>query len=533
MSAEATIYEKLKQVRVKEGIDLPHPPNLRKTITTSSGEERKLVLRNYQQQMIVHLLAMKRFVVGDDTGLGKTVETIGGLCQVWARKPDTKVVVLTKKSVIPQWADELDRFTTGVTILKGVGTPKKRSKVHDEWEQSTGPTVLIQGYTSFCNDFTRVQHWEGHILVADEATVFKTPTTRVHKVCRHLSERADRVWALTATLIKNTLMEGYGIYRVVIPDHQISKMSSSTFMSTYCITQMQRIGRGRRVPVIVGYHPRDITRFKEAIDPYYLGRPKHSVAKELPVLTTKDVKVGLTVFQQRKYDEALEGLLEMGDGDEKETTPLTAITYCQEIVNHPALIGFDADYDSEKLDALMEMVTEGGDLHDEKVIVFTRFKTMVDVAIPKLEKAGVRCVRVTGSEGEDERQAAQKAFQDPKSDTRVIFITMAGGDAINLQTAKALVFYDTPWSAGDYLQILGRMIRVGSEHDRVYAIHLVCRGTVDERVQTVRRKKMNLLESVLGKRLKGEGEGIEGIFEVKSDLLEVYDGLREDARSKR
>ena len=239
------------------------------------------------------------------------------------------------------------------------------------------------------------------------------------------------------------------------------------------------------------------------------------------------------MFQQRKYNEALEGLLELGDGDEKETTPLTAIIYCQEIVNHPALIGFDADYDSEKLNALMEMVTEGGDLHDEKVIVFTRFKTMVDVAIPKLEKAGVRCVRVTGSEGEDERQEASKAFQDPKSDTRVIFITMAGGDAINLQTAKALVFYDTPWSAGDYLQILGRMIRVGSEHDRVYAIHLVCRGTVDERVQAVRRKKMNLLESVLGKRLKGEGAGIEGIFEVKSDLLEVFDGLREDARSQR
>ena len=281
-TADLTIYEKLKRVRTKEGINLPHPPNLRKTITTNSGEERKLVLRNYQQQMILHLLAMKRFVVGDDTGLGKTVETIGGLCQVWARKPDTKVVVLTKKSVIPQWADELERFTTGVTVLKGVGTPKKRAKAHEEWENSTGPTVLIQGYTSFCNDFTRVQNWKGHILVADEATVFKTPTTRVHKgVQTPFRSGRPRVGSH-----RNPHQEH--------PDGGIRDLPCGSPRSGHVQNVRQHLhvvllhhadaadrqgssgARDRRIP------PRDIARFREIIDPYYLGRPKHSVAKELP-----------------------------------------------------------------------------------------------------------------------------------------------------------------------------------------------------------------------------------------------------------
>merc|ERR1712048_19927 len=138
-----------------------------------------------------------------------------------------------------------------------------------------------------------------------------------------------------------------------------------------------------------------------------------------------------------------------------------------------------------KMTTLMEMITGDGELYDEKVIVFTRFKEMVNTAMPILNEAGVKCVRVTGSENEKERQSAMDAFQNTADPTRVIFITMAGGDAINLQAAKAVVFFDMPWSAGDYLQILGRMLRIGSEQQNCYAIHLVCRGSIDEHAEDI------------------------------------------------
>jgi len=456
-----------------------------------------------------------------------TVETISGLCHLWKRDPDMKAVVLTKKSSVPQWEDEFAKFTTGVNVIMAVGNPKQRAVAHDEWENATGPTVLIQGYTSACNDFGRLQHWGGYTLVMDEVTVVKTSTTRVHKVCKHLSDQADRCWGLTATLIKNNLMEGYGIYRVVVPD--LFRMTANAFMQNYCITRMQRVANGRMVPQIVGYRQSDIEKFRDQIDLYYLGRPKHAVATDLPVLTTKNVKVGLTKFQHEKYQEALGGLLELGSGDERETTQLTALIYCQEIVNHPALIEYP-DYTSEKLDALVDMLTDGGDLHDEKVIVFTRFKEMVNTAIPVLEKAGIRCTRVTGDESEQDRREAMNAFQNPDDPTKVIWITMAGGDAINLQAAKAIVFYDTPWSAGDYIQIVGRMIRIGSDHDTCYAIHLICRDTIDERVQQVVRKKMNLIEGVLGSRVKGE-KGEDLVYDAGSEVKDLYDTMIADARS--
>ena len=502
---------------------------MRKTIFKRDGTEIPLELRSYQKQMVVHLMAMTRFIVGDDTGLGKTVETIASLCQVWRRTPDTKAIILTKKSSVPQWASEFERFTEEVTVIVCVGGPKQRAAQRLAWEKASGPTVLIQGYASAGNDFSELQNYRDYILICDEATAFKSPETRTHKVCKHLSQQAGRCWGLTATLIKNNLMEGYGIYRVVVPD--LFPMTPQGFMNNYCIVQMQVVAKGRRVPQIVGYRQSDILAFREKIDEFYLGRPKHSVATELPVLTTRDVSVGLTTWQAEKYQEALSGLMEHGDGeirDFQETTQLTSLIYCQEIVNHPGLIEFP-DYSSEKLDALVDLLGADGEFEGEKVIVFTRFAKMVDIAIARLTKEKIKCTRVTGAENERGRKAAMDAFQDPKNPTQVIFITMAGGDAINLQAAKALIFYDTPWSAGDYLQILGRMIRIGSEHDSVYAIHMVARDTIDERVQSVVKKKMKLIEQVLGERVKGK-QGADVIYDAGSETKDLFAAMVADAR---
>jgi SNF2 family DNA or RNA helicase len=107
---------------------------------------------------------------------------------------------------------------------------------------------------------------------------------------------------------------------------------------------------------------------------------------------------------------------------------------------------------------------------------------------------------------------------------------MAAAEGVNLQLAKAVIFYDTPWSAGDYLQIIGRMIRIGSVHENVFSYHLVAPKTIDDRVIKTLNAKMTLIESVLGKRLKSEGDGSETIVNTSSELADLFAGLLEDAQ---
>mgnify|MGYP000904728859 CR=1 FL=1 len=459
-----------------------------------------------------------------------TLMTISALTYLWERNPDQKVIILTSKSAVEQWAGELRKFTKGITTFVSRGTPAQRRKIREKFIAATGPSVLVMGYRTAVQDFSDLQGEEGYVLVTDEAAAYKNHQTQVHQVCKWLSGKAVRTWALTATLIKNNLVEGWGVYNVVVPG---LFGSHNAFLNDFCITRLQQLpGTRRQVPVIVGYRQKDIAEFRRRIDPYFLGRPKFEVASELPPLVTRHIMVGMNSAQQAKYEEALEGLLvvgsKQGQTEEKEVTKLTAVTYCQQIVNHPDLIGVDGE--SEKLDALLDLVGPGGELEGEKVIVFTRFRKMVDILVPALKKLGIKSSRITGAEDEKERKASQDAFQNTKSDTMVCCITTAAAEAINLQTAKALVFYDTPWSAGDYLQILGRMIRIGSTHDRCYAIHLVTEKTIDERVVKVLSKKMGLVEAVLGKRIKGEGDS--GVMvDAVNDLSDLFEGLLQDARS--
>jgi SNF2 family DNA or RNA helicase len=524
-------HKRLKEYRQRTDLSLKATPLLKTTFTGFDGEEHPFKLRYYQVQGVLHLVAMNRFLLGDDTGIGKTIQSIASLCFVWAKQPDMKAVILTNKSVVGQWALEFEKFCApdSINVITCVGSPAKREKVYQEFEQASGPTVLIMGYATSRRDIKHIQHWKDFVLICDEATAFKNPTTQTYKVVRHLSKNASRFWALTATLIKNNLIEGYGIYSLLVPG--LFPPSKNKFMMEYCLTRLQQIpGTRRQIPVIIGYRKDQIERFRDKIDPYFLARAKFDVATELPVLQIKQHKCGMTRAQEAKYREALEGLLEKDRTDEEvETTKLTSLIYCQQIVDHPELV--DCEGDSDKMKELFELLTEG-DLAGEKIIVFSRFRKMIDKLeeVASSKKYKLKSVRITGAEtDEHERKAAMQQFQDPNNDVQICWITMAAAEGINLQAAKAIVFYDSPWSAGDYLQILGRMIRIGSKHDRCYAIHLVAKGTIDTKVMSVLRTKMKLIEQVMGKRLKGEGMDDVAVS-ADNSIDDIFQALQQDAR---
>lgn len=528
------VYAQLKQYRTREDLTLKPTDLLKETFVGFDGEERPIKLRYYQVQGVLHMVCMNAFVLGDDCGLGKTLQTIAAYCYVCGRpnEKDTKAIIMTNKSVTEQWALEFEKFTKpgAINVIVCKGTPKRREKFYEQFVASEGPTVMVMGYATARQDITRLLEFKDYILVLDEATAVKNPKSRIHKCIAHMAKNARRVWGLTATLIKNNLIEGYGIYQVVNPG--LFPKSTNKFMEQFAVTRLQRLPKSNRsVPVIVGYRKDHISRFRQLIDPFFLSRSKMDVATELPVVTFQEEYVDMLPAQKVKYQEALDGLLEIdATGEEKETTQLTSLIYCQQIVDHPALI--ECDGDSNKMKRLFEKLTEG-DLGDEKIIVFSRFRGMVDILEEEAKKKKIPCTRITGSENEEERRDAMLKFQDPKDDTRVCFITMAAAEGINLQAAKAFFFYDLPWSAGDLIQLLGRMLRIGSKHDRCYAVYFLTRDSIDEHVLKILKKKMKLLESIMGKRLKGEKEDKETMVKMENEISDLFDSLQEEARRRK
>ena len=524
----------LKNYRTKTDVVLKPVRAMKKSFTGLDGKERPLSLRYYQVIGVLHLIFADRFILGDDCGLGKTIQTITALAALWERGEARRTVVVTIKSSVRQWEKEFYKFLEEgtVRIFLCVGSPAKRKKIYEEFlAYNQGPVVLIVGYATLRQDITIVQGCTDFCMVCDEATAFKNPSTRTWQVIKHLAGRAHKAWGLSATIIKNKILDGYGIYSAIVPT--LFSSSRNKFVTEFCITRLVDIpGSRRKILQIEGSTKAQVAAFREKIDLYFLGRAKHEVASELPTLTIREEEIFLSPGQRRLYSEIREGCfvppkkkLEEGDMGDEPMSALAKLTYYQQAANHPKLCGVDAV--SSKFARLLELVEES-DLSEEKIIIYTRFREMVDLGIKEFEARGIRCTRITGKENKvEQRDKAQSLFQSATSGVNVIWITNAASESINLQAAKAIVFYDTPWTGGEYIQIIGRMVRIGSLHDKCLAIHLIAKGTIDKQTTAALEASMETIEGVLGKRLQGEREGVDVLPSSQSfeDLLRSVEKL--------
>ncbi len=525
----------LKEIRERKEIKFK-PSSLLRPSIIHYGQEKPFQLRKYQIVGTLHLILMGRFLLGDDTGVGKTIQTISALCHLWETNP-TKVIIVTNKSLVGQWGSEFHKFVLDGKIETFLcsGTPAKRKKTYERFKAHEGPCALILGYATVRQDyFEHLADLKGFTLVLDECTNIKSIGSRISQICRLFSAQASRCWGLTATLIKRDLVDGWGIYSVVYPG-LFQEKTEDAFMRNFCVTRevdtFVKNGKPIKKRIIVGYRKDQIERFKEIIGPFFLSRSKEleEVASELPNLTIKCIDLKMTEAQEAKYEEALNGLLTLGSGEEKETTKLSRLAYCQQIVNHLELI--ECEGDSPKLDALIDLLTHG-DLAGNKVVVFSRFRTMIDIIEKKLNDLKIKNVRITGDENEREREDAKALYSDPTSGFDVCLITEAAKEGANLQVSKALIFFDTPWTGGDFIQIIGRMVRMGALHQNVYAIHLVMQSTIDERTIEKLQTSMDIIQDVIGQRITtGEG-GNDLLLRKKSDLDDLITAMLQDRKGK-
>ena len=197
------------------------------------------------------------------------------------------------------------------------------------------------------------------------------------------------------------------------------------------------------------------------------------------------------------------------------------------------LVAHAAPAGTEKHKALLE---ELHNMREEdpsaKAIVFSQFVAMLDLIEFRLQRAGVRVVKLNGGMNLAQRDGVLGAFkEDP--DVRVILISLkAGGVALNLTVASCIFLMDPWWNpAAEYqaprhshratstprlarvdlwggglalsvrvapaLQAIDRAHRLG-QHKPIRAVRFVVRNTVEERILRLQDKKRLVFEGTVG-----------------------------------
>lgn len=112
-----------------------------------------------------------------------------------------------------------------------------------------------------------------------------------------------------------------------------------------------------------------------------------------------------------------------------------------------------------------------------------------------------------------------------KSNSKVLIVTDAGSEGLNLQFCNTIINYDLPWNPQKIEQRIGRCHRYGQTHD-VVAINLLnTDNEADRRVYDILSKKFELFEGVFGASDVALG-ALESGISFEKRILDIYQNCK-------
>lgn len=176
--------------------------------------------------------------------------------------------------------------------------------------------------------------------------------------------------------------------------------------------------------------------------------------------------------------------------------------------------------DDAKLVRFLGIIRESGLPETEKILIFTEYRATQDYLQAELERhfPSDRVVLINGSMSLDEKL---ESIQEFNNSARFLVSTEAGGEGINLHEAcHVLVNYDLPWNPSRLVQRIGRLYRYGQKQ-RVVVFNMHLDDSFDN---DLLGKMMGRLDNIARSMVTVSGEYGDRLYaDVLGELLENLD----------
>ena len=450
-------------------------------------------LRDYQIEGFHWLARLAELDLGaclaDDMGLGKTVEIIALLLH---RASKGAVLVVAPTSVCTNWRREIERFAPSLRPLDYSGSG--RSEVLKSLKKRD---VVITSYTLLQQDVEAMQALEWSAVVLDEGQFIKNADTLRAKAAYSL--RAQTRIVATGTPIENHPSDLWSLFHFLNP-HLLG--SAQRFQ--------HRFGRAGEANDETAARQRK--ELRRVIKPFILRRTKAQVLDDLPPLTEIRHTVDLSLAEAQLYEgfrkRALAKLENSTKNPQLRVQILAELMRLRRLCCHPCLVAPEANLESSKLGAFMELVDELM-ANQHRALVFSQFVDFLGLARKILDERGIRYQYLDGSSPQKQRTASVDAFQSGEGDLFLISLK-AGGFGLNLTGADYVIHLDPWWNPATEQQASDRAHRIGQERP-VTVYRLVTAGTIEERIIELHHRKRELANSLL--------EGAEGAAKISETEL--------------
>lgn len=397
------------------------------------------------------------------------------------------MLIVAPLSILSVWEAEFAQFAAfdyALAVLTGDGAKKADTLRH---MNGTALQVAVVNYESAWRMERELSAWGPDLIVCDEGHKIKTHNISASKAMHRLGAKARYRLLLTGTLITNKAIDVFSPYKFLNPT--IFGTSFYAFRSRY----FDMVGYGNHTPVLKKSMEAELSARLHSI----AYRAAKADCLDLPETTDVVRQVELEPAARKIYRSLVkESFAELASGEVTAPNVLTRLLRLSQLTG--GFLGNDENaavqqISSAKLSA-MEDILDSAVAEGQKLVIIARFLPEIRAICKELDGRGLRYACITGEVQDRAAQVAQ--FQnDPDVPVFVGQIATAGL-GLTLTAASTMVFYSLDYSMSNYEQAKARIHRVGQRNPCTY-IHLIAKGTVDEKVLTALRNKADLAKALV------------------------------------
>ena len=464
-----------------------------------------------------HNTDMHNYAYLMEMGTGKTLTALIDLLLLNNKDIVECAVVLAPKSVYRNWMKEINTFISSDYDYKvntwepsmidpytkeNLSTEKffvagRESKLHVflmNIESLSTPKGM-----NYLSAFLSRKDLSRTMMIVDESTTIKTPTAKRTKNLIKITKDIAYKRILTGTPVTKSPLDIYTQFAFL--DTKILGQSNYyAFRARYAKIINRPTSGGRHFPLITGYQ-----RLEELEEKIYTHafRVKKEECTDLPDKVYQKRFVTMSEKQLVAYESLRRNAMFIFNDN---TT--TSVNRLSQIVKlHQVCCGFTINDDGEihdvpnkRYDELLNVLEES----DGKVIIWANYRHNIETITQKLkDKYGdTSTAAFYGDTDNQVRMDLVENFQNKGHDlTYLVANPKTGGYGITLTASHTVVYFSNNYDLEIRLQSEDRAHRIGQKNKVTY-VDFVCKGTVDEKILTALKNKVDIASQVMGDELK-------------------------------
>jgi SNF2 family DNA or RNA helicase len=508
--------------------------------------------RSYQPQGTGFIKVGGQVVLGDDPGLGKTLQTLAALIESDCKRI---LVACPRTACRTVWERETNRWAPGIATFVAQGSHAEREEVMGAFSDHSVEipwtrkmlivnTEMIRSVrTEVCPAAPRVcprkqgfkcahkylsdpnwqylhdNYWdaiildESHNSLASTANYQSKRITQVRFGAVQLRRRlapGGLAVALSGTPFRSDLLKAWGTLNWLRPDvfGSFWRFAETHFRTKQGYTIGSKVFVDENGEETKNPQPIDDEQFQKAMRPYYLKRTKAMAAPDLPPIVyagtppadDPDGENYVRLDLDPKQAKAYASMAKMAEADLDgwklyATGVLAEITRKRQLASSMLAPGATPCLPSNKIDWLVEFAEEKRG-NAGKLVVASSFSQLVELSAKALRDEGHTVLTLTGDTSDRDRMRLVQRFQDPDDECRIAVVNRkAGGESITLDLADDMVLLDFPWKSDEDEQMESRIHRVSRVHP-VTVWRLCSLGTIDEWMAGLTEEQRELLGRV-------------------------------------